>query len=155
MGNRNSIFLFLSRRGSCLDATTEEDWELLTSPGGDQGFAMEVSAEKRSQPAAESLHNGGVRIRKGGEAEERQDRKSNKHAAGTVLSLFIVAILSITLGLLVGQNLYGATVYCSSDSSRGPLHDWGDTVLVDGKKQPVTGYLASKMSADDIKENLK
>ena len=57
------------------------------------------------------------------------------------------------LGLLVGQTLNGGVVSC--ERCREPLYDWGDTVLIGEERQAVTAYLASKMSADTIKENLR
>ncbi len=154
MGSRNLTVLFPSQRGNYAKLVVCEDWkdeaaELLDPPdcGGQGTETMERGGRKQPPEKLQSL-NAGISVERRGESKVQT---KNKHAAGTLLGLLLVAFLSLTLGLLLGQMFHGRTIY----SSREPLYNWGDTVLVDGKTQSVTGYLASKMTAADIKENLR
>ena len=155
MGNRYSVVLFPFERGS--DSEIHSDYwadeaELLNPSSGVAKKMMEM--ERLSDEKHQDL-NGDLYTRRG----KRGVRKRNNHLAGTILGLLIVAVLSVILGLLVGQalnnNNIGSKVPGGVEETQPPLHDWGETVTVGGQAQDVFNYISTRMSAEAIEENLK
>jgi len=85
-----------------------------------------------------------------------EGNRGKKHLVVAMLVLLVtVAILSITLVLLVRQSNQVSIISYNGTQRMQDHYDWGEMVDVDGKKQPVIKYLASRLSADDMKRNLQ
>lgn len=157
MGNRNSTHLFPFRHGSYAKLVPEnwidEDSEY-RSEGELTYSCLENAMEARNSKGEQPLENGVAYLEM--KKDLSAEKKKNRHIAGTVLSLVITGMLSITLGLLVGQNLReGAVISCDTIRCSQSVYDWGETVVIDGTTQSVSSYIAGKMSPQDIRTYLQ
>ena len=142
MGNRDSLALqFPAGRGSYTKSRTN-DWCDNSELAGKLEKVVEAPERNRQHPKVLESLNGAP----------------HQHGRHAVLVLLVVSILSVMLGLSLGQTINGRIVATLSDNTTQrtqELYLWGQTVEVDGVEHEVTSYLAKELNADDIKMNLK
>lgn len=79
-----------------------------------------------------------------------------RYALCTILVVMVAAILSLAVGLFVGQSLGRRAVRGGDEPAPSPhaQYNWGDTVMINGSAQNVAEYFASHLSEEDIRNYL-
>ena len=78
-----------------------------------------------------------------------------RYALCTVMAVVVAAVLSLAVGLFVGQSLGRRAVDSGGDNpAPSSSYNWGDTVMINGSAQDVAEYFASHLSEGDIRNYL-
>lgn len=73
----------------------------------------------------------------------------------SVMAVLVTAVLSMAVGLFVGQSLGRKAVHCEPPTVLVPDKvPWGDTATIGGRTQNVSDYFAEHVNEDDIKKYL-
>ena len=95
---------------------------------------------------------------------KRSCKASCGYVVCTVMMVLIAIVLSVSVGLFVGQSLGRRAVRNNNDTqspcnsggggSASMAPDWGDTVTIDGSARKVSDYFIENVKSNDIRSYL-